>query len=207
MNPPREDVLLSLGSLNKGWEHFIGSVFPNLRYMSVSSFLIPEMSELLNFIQKSLYSEMPYSFLDPLLSCRLSFKKTPSAPLTAISVPWSFWFLLTVSYAAWSVCLSNNDLLQYLFSFCFIWEVCVNFLLLWVLVFLVTHRSLNSCASPDKPRVPCPMSLSSLSAVADTLHVYSMSLEIGPYWQAITAFLLRLPSFSSFSFSFWCWDP
>lgn len=146
------------------WDHWARAesilqevFFPSLRCMSASSFLIPEMSELLNFIHKSLYSETPYTFLDPSLSCRLSFKKTPTSPLTAISLPWSFQLLLAVSYAAGSVCLSNSDLLQYLFSFCFIWEVCVNFLLLWVLVFLLTHHSLNSC-----PRVPCPMSLSSL---------------------------------------------
>lgn len=126
--------------------------------MSVSSFLIPEMSELFNFIHKSLFSETPYTFWDPSLSYRLSFKKTPTALLSAISLPWSFQFLLAVSYAAGSVCLSNDDLLQNLFSFCFIWKVCVNFLLLWVLVFLLTHPNLNSCANPDKPEslAQCP---------------------------------------------------
>lgn len=155
------------------------------------------MSELLNFIHKSLYSETPYTCLDPSLSCRLSFKKIPPALLTAISLPWSFQFLLAVSYAAGSLCLSKDDLLQDLFSFWFICEVCVNFLLLWVLVFLLTHHNLHSRANPDKPRVPCPMSLSSLQAVADMLHVYNAILEIGPCWQAVTAFLLKLPSFFS----------
>lgn len=161
MKPPRDDVFPSLGSLNQGWEHFTGIFFPSLKCMCVSRFLISQISELLNFICKSLYSETPYTFLDPSISCRLSFKKTPAVLLTAISLPWSFQFLLPVSYAAGSICLSNH-LWQYLFSFCFISEVCVNFLVLWVLAFLLTHHSLNSCANPDKPRVPYPVSLSSL---------------------------------------------
>lgn len=162
MNLPRDDVFFLWDHLTRAKSILQEFFFPSLRYMSVSSFLIPEVSELFNLIHKSLYSETPYTFLDTSLSCRLSFKKTTTALLTAVSLPRSFQFLLAVSCAAGSVCLSNDDALQDLFSFCFIWKVCVNFLLLWVLVFLLTRHNLNSCANPGKPGVPCPMSLSSL---------------------------------------------
>lgn len=54
---------------------------------SVSSLLIPAMSELLNFVQKSLYPETHCALLYPSLRCRLFFKTTtPLVPLTAIGV-------------------------------------------------------------------------------------------------------------------------
>lgn len=114
LNPPRDEAvvflwddwtrawsILHLGSFSRGSDAYMSPAIGSQQCLSFLTLFINLCT---------LRYPMLFRIHHIVVGCPSG--KPLVVPLTAISLLWSFHFLLAVSYTAGSVCLSNDDLLQ-----------------------------------------------------------------------------------------------